>query len=61
VTAEGVDRMCYECTCGKNYTVMSDDSITEETFRKAAAGGGITLREAKENAFKLLKKELGHD
>jgi hypothetical protein len=51
--------MCYECTCGKTYTTMSPDSITEETFKRAARGAGISLREAKENALKLLKKELG--
>lgn len=51
--------MCYECDCGKTTTVMSDDSITEKTFEKAAEGAGITVREAKENTLKLLKKELG--
>ncbi len=51
--------MCYECKCGKNYTIMSSDSITEETFKKAAAGAGVSLLEAKRNALKLLKKELG--
>lgn len=51
--------MCYECGCGHTKTVMSDDSITEETFKKAAKGCGITLEEAKRNTLALLKKELG--
>lgn len=51
--------MCYECGCGHTNTVMSDDSITEETFEKAAKGAGISVRKAKEETLKLLKKELG--
>ena len=50
--------MCYECGCGHNNTVMSDDSITIETFKKAAKGAGISLEEAMRNTLKLLKKEL---
>lgn len=51
--------MCYECGCGQTNTVMSDDSITEETFKKAAKGSGISVEEAKKNTLKLLKRELG--
>jgi hypothetical protein len=50
--------MCYECGCGNTKTVMSDDSITEETFKKAAKGSGISVEQAKKNALALLKKEL---
>jgi hypothetical protein len=50
--------MCYECGCGSSITVMSDDSITKETFEKAANGSGITVEQAKKNTFELLKKEL---
>lgn len=51
--------MCYECGCNDTTTVMSSDSITEETFKKAAKGCGVSLEEAKKNTFELLKKELG--
>jgi len=37
---------------------MSDNSITEETFKKAAIGAGVSVEEAKKNTFELLKKEL---
>jgi len=37
---------------------MSDDSITDETFERAAEGAGITVEEAKRNTFDLLKAEL---
>lgn len=50
--------MCYECGCGFTNTVMSDASITEETFKKAAKGAGVSLEEAKKNTLELLKKEL---
>ena len=50
--------MCYECGCGKTNTIASDRSITEETFRKAAGGAGISLEQAKRNTLELLKKEL---
>lgn len=36
-------------------------SITEETFKAAAESQGMTVKEAKEETFKLLKKELGHN
>lgn len=51
--------MCYECGCGSTKTTMSDDSITEETFKKAAKGAGVTVEEAKRFTLELLKKELG--
>jgi len=51
--------MCYECGCGHTNTVMSDDSITEEIFKKAATGAGISVEKAKRETLKLLKKELG--
>lgn len=53
--------MCYECGCGHTNTVMSDDSITEETFKKAAKGAGISVEKAKRETLKLLKKELGEN
>lgn len=37
---------------------MSDDSITEDTFKKAAKGAGISVKQAKKNALELLKQEL---
>lgn len=51
--------MCYECGCGHTNTIMSEDSITDETFKKAAKGAGISVEEAKRETLKLLKKELG--
>jgi hypothetical protein len=33
-------------------------SITEETFKEAAKSQGMTVKEAKEETLKLLKKEL---
>ena len=51
--------MCYECGCGHTNTVMSDDSITDETFKKAAKGAGNSVEKAKRETLKLLKKELG--
>lgn len=61
--------MCYECGCGSTTTVMSDDSITtDKTFVPAAkallqGGKAKTMQDAillaKENTYKLLKKELG--
>ena len=33
-------------------------SITEETFKEAAKSQGMTVKEAKEETFKLLTKEL---
>lgn len=50
--------MCYECGCGSTTTIMSDDSITNDTFEKAAKGSNITIEQAKKNTFELLKKEL---
>ncbi len=50
--------MCYECGCGNATIVVSDDSITEETFKKAAKGSGISVEQAKKNTYELLKKEL---
>lgn len=50
--------MCYECGCGHTNTVMSKDSITDETFKKAAKGAGVSLEQAKKNTLELLKREL---
>ncbi len=50
--------MCYECGCKNPKTIMSDESITDETFRKAAEGAGVSLQEAKRNTLNLLKLEL---
>jgi len=51
--------MCYECGCMKPDLIVSDDSITEETFEKAAEGAHITVEGAKRNTLALLLKELG--
>ena len=62
--------MCYECGCGSKTAVMTDGSITEETFKKAAQGVmemgmAKTMDEAltltKRNTLKLLEKELGEN
>lgn len=50
--------MCYECGCGSTKTIMSDKSITDDTFEKAAKGSGITTEQAKRNTLELLKKDL---
>lgn len=60
--------MCYNCGCG-----MPDDdmgvghagvdpdgkSITNKTFKAAAASQGMTEEQAKKEALKLLKQTLG--
>lgn len=51
--------MCYECGCGNTKTVMSKNSITDESSKKATEGSGITTKQAKENTLELLKKEIG--
>ena len=53
--------MCYECGCGSTKTIMSDKSITDDTFEKAAKGSGITTEQAKRNTLELLKKDLGEE
>lgn len=50
--------MCYECACGSTTTTMSEDSITEGTFERAAVGAGISVEEAKRNSLDLLRAEL---
>lgn len=50
--------MCYECGCNNTMTIASGESITEDTFKKAAKGAGISLEEAKRNTLELLKQEL---
>lgn len=60
--------MCYNCGCG-----MPDDdmgkgnagldpkgkSITNKTFEEAAKSQGMSVEDAKKEALKLLKKDLG--
>lgn len=62
--------MCYNCGChmpeddmglGSAGKDPKGKSITEETFKAAAESQGMTVKEAKEETFKLLKKELGHN
>ena len=55
----GEYNVCYECACGSTTAIRSNDSITEETFKKAAVGARITVEQAKRNTLELLKKELG--
>ena len=53
--------MCYECGCGDPNWKVSENSITEETFKKAAKGAKgmkISPTEAKRNTLELLKKQL---
>ncbi|HEX8965925.1 MAG TPA: hypothetical protein VF820_05835 [Patescibacteria group bacterium] len=52
--------MCYECGCNEPTVVISPDSITEDTFKKAAKGAKISVEEAKRNTLELLTKELGN-
>lgn len=60
--------MCYNCGCG----IADDDmgvgnagvdpngkSITNKTFQVAADSQGMTVRQAQEETFKLLKQVLG--
>lgn len=62
--------MCYNCGCGMPEDDMgmgsagkdpAGKSITEETFIEAAESQGMTVKEAKEETLKLLKKELGQN
>jgi hypothetical protein len=50
--------MCYECACGSQTAIRSSESITDETFQRAADGAGISVEEAKRNTLELLKREL---
>jgi len=60
--------MCYNCGCGLPEDDMGQGnagvdptgkSITEKTFEVAAKSQGMSVEEAKKNALKLLKEELG--
>ncbi len=53
--------MCYECACGSTTAIRSAQSITDETFRKAAEGAGISVEQAKRNTLEQLKEELEED
>lgn len=59
ICVRGRCNLCYECACGSTTAIKSSDSITEDTFKRAAAGARITVEQAKRNALELLKKELG--
>lgn len=60
--------MCYNCGCGMPNDDMGQGhmgvepngkSITDETFKVAAASQGMSEEEAKKETLKLLKKTLG--
>lgn len=50
--------MCYECSCDDPEYIYTPESITDETFKKAAKAAKISVKEAKWNTLKLLKREL---
>lgn len=57
--------MCYNCGCnlpeddmGRGDLSKGGSSLTEEDFKKMALDWGMSLDEAKENVFKLLKDQL---
>ncbi len=52
--------MCYNCGCGMLDDKMgSDDNLTTDDFKKAAKASNQSERQAKENTYEALKKELG--
>lgn len=52
--------MCYNCGCQMPDNDMGNaKNITEKTFEEAAKAAGQSVKEAKQNAFELLKDELG--
>ncbi|MBI4097381.1 MAG: hypothetical protein HY428_03120 [Candidatus Levybacteria bacterium] len=60
--------MCYNCGCGLPDDDMGQGnagvdpngkSITNKTFVEAAKSQGMSVEDAKREALKLLKKELG--
>lgn len=51
--------MCYNCGCGMpNNEMGKPENITNQKFEKAAAAMGLTAKESKKNALKLLEKVL---
>ena len=57
----GEDRhMCYNCGCQDPMADMGHaDTITEQTFEKAAKASSQTIEQAKESTYELLKQQLG--
>lgn len=58
--------MCYNCGCGlpeddmgKGKISEGGASLTEEDFKLMADKWGMSIDEAKQNVFELLKAELG--
>jgi len=59
--------MCYNCGCQRPDDAMGKGdagaqpegrAITEKTFQAAAEAFGMTVEQAKENTYELLKKEF---
>ena len=54
--------MCYNCGCDMPDDDMGDSkNITNKTFEEAAKASGQTVEQAKKEALKLLKKQLGEE
>ncbi|MBI3485505.1 hypothetical protein HY025_01020 [Candidatus Daviesbacteria bacterium] len=52
--------MCFNCGCGMPADDMGDPkNITEKTFQEAAKASGQSVEEAKKNALKILKRQIG--
>ena len=51
--------MCFNCGCQMpNNDMGKPENITNETFQKAAAAMGMSIKESRENALELLEKLL---
>ncbi len=51
--------MCYNCGCGIPHDDMGDiDNVTSETFGEIAEQRNITAKEAKEEVYEYLTKQL---
>ncbi len=52
--------MCYNCGCGMLDNDMGNpDNITTGDFKKAADAASQSEKEAKEQTYEALKRELG--
>lgn len=51
--------MCYNCGCGNpNDDMGNPDNVTNTTFDKAANASSQDTKQAKEETYKLLKREF---
>ena len=58
--------MCYNCGCGmpeddmgKGKISEGGGALTEDDFKKLAKDWGMSVEEAKKNAYELLKQQFG--